>query len=241
MARHISRKELKKNELRETLTHGAATVAAHQRLTWILGSAALAVLLAVLGWRFYSQRQTARATADLTEAMKVFNARIRVASDPSFPGEVTYVDEKNKYADAAKQFSEVAGRYSRTQPGRLARYYAALSLLQLDRNEEAERELRALESSGGETLAPLAKFQLAQLYSKTGRAEQALQLYQQLADNPAVFVPRAIVLLKMAEHHSQTNPEEAAKLYNQVKTEFPDSQAAQQADQGLQSLPPAKT
>ena len=241
MARHISRKELKKNELRETLTHGAAAVAAHQRLTWILGSAALAVLLAVLGWRFYSQRQTARATAELTGVMKVYNARIRTANEPAYPGEITYVDEKNKYADSAKQFTEVAGRYSRTRPGRMARYYAALSLVQLDRHEEAERELKALESSGDETFAPLASFQLAQLYEKTSRAEQALQLYQRLADNPAVFVPRAVVLLKMADHHSKTNPAEAAKLYNQVKTEFPDTQAAQQADQGLQLLPPDKT
>jgi len=241
MARHISRKELKKNELRETLTHGAAAVAAHQRLTWIIGGVALAVLLAVLGWRFYSQRQTARATAALTEVMKVYNARIRTANEAAYPGEITYVDEKNKYIDSAKQFTEVAGRYSRTRPGRVARYYAALSLVQLERNEEAERELKAIESSGDETLAPLASFQLAQLYSKTGRAELALQIYQRLADNPAVFVPRAVVLLKMADHHSKTNPAEAAKLYNQVKTEFPDTQAAQQADQGLQLLPPAKT
>ena len=54
-------------------------------------------------------------------------------------------------------------------------------------------------------------------------------------------MPRAVVLLKMADHHSKTNPAEATKLYNQVKTEFPDTQAAQQADQGLQLLPPAKT
>jgi TolA-binding protein len=113
--------------------------------------------------------------------------------------------------------------------------------VQSDRNEEAERELTALESSGDETLAPLARFQLAQLCEKTGRTERALQLYQRLADNGAVFVPRAVVLQKMADAHSKTNPEEAAKLYNQVKTEFPDTQAAQQADQGLQLLPAART
>ena len=66
MARRISRKELKKDELRETLSHGAAAVAAHQRLTWLIGGSALAVLLAVLGWRYYSQRQTAQATAEMS-------------------------------------------------------------------------------------------------------------------------------------------------------------------------------
>jgi predicted negative regulator of RcsB-dependent stress response len=241
MARHISRKELKTDEIRETLSHGAAAVAAHKRLTWIIAGTALAVLLAVLGWRYYTQRQTAQASVALAEAMKVYNARIRMPSEPALPGEVTYVDEKNKFTDAAKQFGDVAAQFGSTHPGRVARYYAALSLLQIEQNENAERELKTLEASGDEILAPLARFQLAQLYEKTNRADQAMQIYQQLADNPAVFVPRAMALLKMAELHTKTNPQEAAKLYEQVKTEFPDTQAAQQADQALQLLPPDRT
>lgn len=241
MARHISRKELKKNALAEGLTHGAEAVAAHQRLTWIIAGSALAVLLAVFGWRYYSQRQTALASVDLGAAMKVYTARIRPAGEAAAPDEVTYVDEKNKFADAAKHFSEVAGRYGSTQPGRVARYYSGLSLVQMEKNDEAEKELKTVESFGDPTLAPLAQFQLAQLYEKTNRADQALKIYQQLADKPGEFVPRAVVLLKMADHHSKGNPQEAAKLYNQVKSEFPDTPAAQAADQGLQLLPPAKT
>ena len=127
------------------------------------------------------------------------------------------------------------------QPGRVARYYDALCLAQLERNDEAEREMKAVESSGDEVLAPLAKFQLAQIYDKTNRADQALQIYQQLADKPTEFVPRAVVLLKMADRDSKTNPQEATKLYNQVKSEFPDTPAAQAADQGLELLPPSKS
>jgi predicted negative regulator of RcsB-dependent stress response len=241
MAKHISRKELKSNALAEGLTHAAEEVAAHQRLTWIIAGSALAVLLAVLGWRYYSQRQTARASVDLAAAMMVYDARIRAAGEPVAPGEVTYVDEKNKFTDAAKKFSDVAAAYPGTQPGKVARYYSALSLAQLGTNDEAEKELKAVEASGEATLAPLAEFQLAQIYDKTNRADQALKIYQQLADKPSEFVPRAVVLLKMADHHSKTNPQEAAKLYNQVKTEYPNSLAAQTADQGLQLLPPAKT
>jgi TolA-binding protein len=151
------------------------------------------------------------------------------------------VDEKNKFTDAAKRFADVAGKYPRTQPGRVAEYYDGLCLVQLDRNDEAERQLKKVESSGDETLAPLGRFQLAQLYEKTNRADQAMKMYQQLLYNPTVFVPRAVVLLKMADYQSKTNPQEAMKLYNQVKAEFPDSPAAQAADQGLQILPAAKS
>ena len=72
---------------------------------------------------------------------------------------------------------------------------------------------------------------------KTGKAAQAVQLYQQLADKPNLFVPKAVVLLALADHYSATDPAQAAKLYNQVKSEFPDSAAAQEAEERLQLLP----
>jgi predicted negative regulator of RcsB-dependent stress response len=237
VAQHISRKELKKDEIRETLTHGAEALYSHQRQLWIYGGAALLALLAVFGWRFYTQNQSARASAVLADAMKTYQARIRAANEPAGTDEITYVDEKNKYSDAAKKFADVASRYPRTRPGQVARYYAALSLEQLERNDDAEKDLKTLESSSDEGMVALARFKLAQIYDKTGKGPQAVQLYQQLADKPGLFVPKPVVLLALADHYSSTDPGQAAKLYKQVKDEFPDTQAAQEADQRLQLLP----
>ena len=80
---------------------------------------------------------------------QVFKAALRTARERHV---VTYVDEKNKYGDAAKKFADVAARYPRTRPGQMARYYAALSLEQVDRNDEAEKDLVAVESGGDEGL-----------------------------------------------------------------------------------------
>lgn len=232
----LSRKELKKDEVRETLSHGAQAVFAHQHQIWVYGGIALLVALAVLGWRFYTQSQTAKGTAALADAMKVYQARIRTAAEPALPDEITYLDEKNKYGDAVKKFTEVANRYSRTRPGQLARYYAALSLEKLNRYGEAENDLKALESSGDESLSALARFKLAQVYDEDGKGSQAVQLYQQLSSKPTLFVPKPVVLLALADHYSGSDPTQAAKLYKQVKDEFPDTQAAQQADERLQVL-----
>ena len=232
----LSRKELKKDEVRETLSHGAQAVFAHQHQIWVYGGIALLVALAVLGWRFYTQSQTAKGTAALADAMKVYQARIRTAAEPALPDEITYLDEKNKYGDAVKKFTDVANRYSRTRPGQLARYYAALSLEKLNRYSEAENNLKALESSSDESLSALARFKLAQVYDEDGKGSQAVQLYQQLSNKPSLFVPKPIVLLALADHYSGSDPTQAAKLYKQVKDEFPDTQAAQQADERLQVL-----
>ena len=232
----LSRKELKKDEVRETLSHGAQAVFAHQHQIWVYGGIALLVALAVLGWRFYTQSQTTKGTAALADAMKVYQARIRTAAEPALPDEITYLDEKNKYGDAVKKFTDVANRYSRTRPGQLARYYAALSLEKLNRYGEAENDLKALESSSDESLSALARFKLAQVYDEDGKGSQAVQLYQQLSNKPTLFVPKPVVLLALADHYSGSDPTQAAKLYKQVKDEFPDTQAAQQADERLQVL-----
>ena len=56
-----------------------------------------------------------------------------------------------------------------------------------------------------------------------------------------MFVPKPVVLLALADHYSQSDPAQAAKYYQQVKSEFPDTQASQLADQKLQLLPSAKS
>ena len=236
MPQHISRKELKKDEFRETLSHSAEAIASHQRDLWTYGGIAVLVVLVVFGWRYYTQAQTAKGSAALADAMKVYQARIRTAAEPAQPDETTYVDEKNKYSDAVKKFTDVSNRYYRTRPGQLARYYAALSLEKLARYDEAENDLKSLGSSRDESLSALARFKLAQVYDEAGKGPQAVQLYQELTNKPSLFVPKPVVLLALADHYRGSDPAQAAKLYNQVKTEFPDSQAAQEADQRLQLL-----
>jgi predicted negative regulator of RcsB-dependent stress response len=197
-------------------------------------TAALVVALAVFGWNSYSRRQTAKASAALDDALKIFQARIRAPGDTVDPVEVTYLDEKNKFTDADKKFLQVAGQYGRTKPGQVARYYAALSEAQLKQYAEAEKNLGQVVSSGDESLAGLAKFQLAEVYQQENKGSQAVDLYKQLSDKPSIFVPKPMALLALADYYRKTDPAQATKLYNQVKQEFPD--AAQEADQGLEML-----
>ena len=234
MAQHILRKDLKKDEIRDKFVHGVESVASHQQALWLVIAAALVAALAVFGWNSYAQRQTAKASAALDDAMKIFQARIRTAGEPADPAEVTYLDEKNKYTDAEKKFVAVASQYGRTKPGQMARYYAALSEVQLKQYGEAEKNLNQVVSGGDESLASLAKFQLAGVYLQENKGPQAADLYKQLSDKPSVFVPKPMAMLALADYYRKTDPAQATKLYNQIKLEFPDAAAA--ADEGLDLL-----
>ncbi len=235
---HISRKELKKDEIRETLQHGAEAVISHQKLAGIILGIAAVVGLAILGWRFYTDRQTVKASAELDAAMKIFEARIRTAGEPVEPGEATYVEEKNKYTDAAKKFSEIAGKYARTRPGQIARFYTALCDEHLERYDDAQKELKALAATGTEEFASLARFQEAKIDEKTGKSNEAAKLYRQLAEKPTVFVPKPVAQHALADSLSKKNPEEARQIYNQIKKDSPDSAVADAAEQRLETLGP---
>jgi predicted negative regulator of RcsB-dependent stress response len=234
VAQHILRKDLKKDEIREKLVSGFESVASHQQALWIVIAAALVVALAVFGWNSYAKRQTAKASAAMDDAMKIFQARIRAAGEPADPLEVTYLDEKNKYTDAEKKFLAVADQYGRTKPGQMSRYYAALSQVQLKKYADAEKNLNQVISGSEENLASLAKFQLAEVYQQENKGSQAVDLYKQLSDKPTIFVPKPMAMLALADYYRKSDPAEATKLYNQVKQEFPD--AAEEADQGLELL-----
>jgi predicted negative regulator of RcsB-dependent stress response len=234
VAQHILRKDLKKDEIREKLVSGFESVASHQQALWIVVTAALVVALAVFGWNGYAKRQTAKASAAMDDAMKIFQARIRAAGEPADPLEITYLDEKNKYTDAEKKFLAVADQYGRTKPGQMSRYYAALSEVQLKQYSDAEKNLNQVVSDTEENLASLAKFQLAEVYQQENKGSQAVDLYKQLSDKPTIFVPKPMAMLALADYYRKTDPPQATKLYNQVKQEFPD--AAEEADQGLELL-----
>src|SRR5208337_591939 len=128
---------------------------------------------------------TMKAAAELDSAMKIYQAQVKDANtppEPPVPGEVTYQDSTTKYTDAEKQFADISARYPHTRPGLEAGYYDALCNVQLNKNDQAERELKVLASGSDQDFAGLADYQLALLYDKTGRGPQAAALYQKLVD-----------------------------------------------------------
>lgn len=234
MAQHISRKELKKDEVRETFAHGAEALLSHRQFSSYVLAAAVVIALGIFGWRTYSQHQTVKAFADFDAAMKVFQTPVGA---PQAPGEVTYPDETKKFTEANQKFSEVASKYPPTRAGELASYYCALSLEKLNKNDDAKKRLQALAGSSDAEVAAMAQFELAGLDDRMGQGDDAVKLYQQLIAKPSALVPKPLAMLSLADHYSQKDPTQAAKLYMQIKSDYPDTPIAEQADQALALLP----
>ena len=238
MAEHFSRKELKQDKIHDAIEHGAEAVFSH---TTVVAAALLAVVVVgvVYGaYRFYIDRKTVQATAALDVAMKAYSARIAPTPDPSDPSEPFYANEALRDDDAARKFTEVAQRYSSTNPGKLASYYAALCYEGLERHNQALEELKRISSGKDKELVAMAQYQTGVIYERTGKYAEAIKVFRDLAEHSSVFVPRPLALLELAGALRQTDPKEAADVYEKLKKEFPNTAVSEQADRGLETLAP---
>jgi predicted negative regulator of RcsB-dependent stress response len=238
VSEHISRKELKHDKIKETIEHGAEAVISHGQFTLIVVIVILAIALGYGGWRFYIDRQTVQASAEFDAAMKSYQGRIGTTPDPAEPNEPVYPDEPTRVQDALQKFTKVADKYPSTNPGKLGRYYSALCLEDLERHNQAIEALKGISSGSDKELAAMAQYQMALIYSRTGKPDDGIKIFRALADKPSVLVPRPLVLLELAGALRASNPKEATTIYQQIKKEFPDSAIAEEADRGMDLLSP---
>jgi predicted negative regulator of RcsB-dependent stress response len=235
---HLSRKELKQDKFRESIEHGAEAVYSHSQAAAILVAVAVAAVLIYGGWKFYNDRQTVLASAALDDAMKVYNAPIRQANVPIETGELTFPDTQTRSQEASPKFAAVANKFSSTNPGKLARYYEALTLLDLEKQNQALESLKKVVGGSDKELSAMAQYQMANIYARAGKADDAVKTYRAIAEAKSVLVPRPLVLIELADLLSQSKPAEATTLYEQIKKEYPSSAVSERADRGLDMLAP---
>ena len=238
MSEHISRKELKQDKIKETIEHGAEAVISHGQFTLIVVIVILVVALGYGGWRFYIDRQTVEASTAFDAGMKAYQGRIAPAPDPNEPNEPVYADEPTRVQDALQKFTKVADKYPSTNPGKLARYYTALCLEDLERHNQALEELKKISGISDKELAAMAQYQMATIYARTGKTDDAVKAYRALAEKQSALVPKPLVLLELAGLLRNSNPKEAMSIYQQIKKDFPDTPISDQADRGLDILSP---
>ena len=234
----LTRQQMKKDELGDSLASSMDYVLKHRRGTLLWIEIAAGVLLVVIGLYYYARSSEDSASAALSRALITYHAP--VLATPPMPSSVnieTFRTSDEKYQKALDDFRTVADQYSWFGPGRLARYYAALCLRELRKYPEAETELKELAQSSDRRVASLSKVALATVYEQTDRASEAAALYQELEANPTETVPKAAALMARAELYRKTNPTEAATLFQQIQKDYPGSLAAERAGQLLTQLP----
>jgi TolA-binding protein len=199
--------------------------------------AAVVIVGAILGSWYYLDRQNEKASMDLTQAVRTLGTPIAPAGTPPQPDVVTFASLQERAAAATKQLQAIVEKYPHTHTADVARYLLGTTAMDLGDKATAERQLKEVAASRPSDLAGLAKLALANLYAADSRTKNAVDLYKELIDKPTETVSKTAAQLALAQlYENSQQPQEAKRVYEQIRKENPSGDAASLAQTKLQQL-----
>jgi predicted negative regulator of RcsB-dependent stress response len=237
--RSATRHQLKQNSFAETTAETISWAVENQsKLTAAAIVVAVIVALAVGGWAFVNYRNS-QANQELTDAIQKYQAPIRQAGEPASPEVLSYASGAERAKAANADFTRIADKYSFTRNGRIARYFAGITLHDMGDNAGAEKQLQQVADSWDKEVGSLAKLALGSIYQDTGKTQQAMDLFKGLIEKPTTSVGKTTAQFELANlYEANHQPLEARKIYEQMQKDNPTSPVGQLAAQKLQTLRP---
>ncbi len=190
--------------------------------------AAAAVLVAVgiyAGLQYLDYRQ-GLAQEQLGKGMSFFHAQVApdASDNPYSKGPVpVFKSEAAKYQAAAKEFSNVASRYSYSKIAIIARYYLGLSQFQLGQKKEAIQNLETVANNSRErTVGYLAKKVLATDYLSAGNYKGARDILEGMIRDPQCDLPKEDLSIDLSRVLvAQGKRDEAIKVLRDAGSQGP--------------------
>lgn len=223
-----TRQQLKQDKFAETATDTISWAVQHQKtLATAAVVAGVAFLVLIGGWIYYNQRDQA-ASVELGAALRIYGAPLRAPNAPK-PEYTTFTSSKERAEAARAAFERVQKKYPHTRAAEVARYFVGVTAFGMGDTANAEKVLRQVADSRNAELSALAKLALASVDRAENKDAEAIKLYQELIAHPSVTVPKTTAQLELASLYQQKQPDEAAKIYQQIQKEDPTGPAAQAA------------
>ncbi len=218
MAQKISRRDMKRNELAETVGKTVGFVSEHKK--GVAEGVAIAVGLAVLvgGFLLYRAWTARSAGRSLSQALAILATPL--ASDPAAGSAKTYPTAAERRADADKLFREAA-RHGSTAPGRAARVVLAAGA---EKPAEAVEVFEKAARQGGSETAAVAEIDAARMLAASGKTTEAIDRLKRAIDSPSAAAPKDALLFTLGQIYEQSGAvADARAVYQRLINDFPNS------------------
>ncbi len=220
MVKKLSREQLKRDEVMETVGKGFRFVSSHRKGTVeaIAAAAGLAVLVAVfVGFRSYRESE---AAGHLSKALAILSSP--VAGEPSSvdASGVPYTSSALRDADADKEL-KAAADFSATRSGREASVVLAAragagksDIGSFDRFSRSNRSI----------LAAVAEIDAIRSLASQGKTQAAIERAKRDVESSSTTAPRDALLMELGALYEQSGSAPDAKAtYQRLITDFPSS------------------
>jgi predicted negative regulator of RcsB-dependent stress response len=226
LTRHELKEQLQHDQFTDSVSTALGYARSHkQRLAQWGTIVALLGILAIAALWFNSYRRAGREQ-DLQAAFTVLDAQV----GPKNEYVKTFATQDEKTAASIKALAQVAAKDAGTREGYLAQYYLGTLKAQKGDMKGAEADLRTVAASRSQSAA-LAKIALAQLYIASKRTSEAQDLLRSIVNKPTDLVSKGQAEVLLAQLMSQTNPAEAKRILQRLKTPGTDPAVTRAADQ----------
>jgi len=217
LTRHELKEQLQHDHFTDTVS-GVVDYATSHRQELIRWVPIIVGILVIAGGAFwYAQYRNSAREQDLNNAFAIADRPV----GPAAPGVSTFATEDAKSQAVMKAFSDVVAKDGGSRQGLIAQYYLGTLKAKKGDVKGAEADLSRVADSGVK-VAPLAKIALAGLYAADNKTPQAQSLLQSLVNKPTDLVSKSQAQILLARLEEDTNPQQAKKLLQQVRTEAKD-------------------
>lgn len=234
MAR-ITRKELKTDRFALEVGHTVTFFEDHQKELIRYGAGAIAVILLIIGYTWYSRHQHAVREEVLARAIQIQESSV----GPPNPGQTTtqnFPTQEAKDEVALKAFGDLASKYSGSEEGEIGQYYMGAIKADQGKLAEAEKDFKEVADKGNAKYASLAKFALAQIYFADGRDDQGESTLRDLIAHPTIYISKEQATISLARFIGHKKPAEARKLLDPLRSQ--QGPVGQSALSAYSDLPP---
>ena len=219
----MTRHELKAQDEITTKLQSFTEIAVTRKKEILLAAAVVvAIVLAYVGWGFYSNRRTASAQNQLAAAIAAY-------SDPVLPS------DKARYEKTIQEAQTTVDSYRSLPAAAIAKYYIGLSQEGLGDTAKATQTLQEVISEGDATTKAVAQFALAGIYQKHGDGQKAVDVLKQLSDSGG-YSASAVTYELGKVHEANKQPDQAKGYYEKIVKEFADSPFRADAEAGLRRM-----
>ncbi|NER12145.1 tetratricopeptide repeat protein [Leptobacterium flavescens] len=209
-------------EVFSTLDEGASRteewVARNQK--YILGIIGV-IVVGILGYLAYNQfvqkPKEREASNELFFAQQYFDQAVNTADNDSLYN-LALNGGEGKYG-----LLDIIDKYSGTKAANLAKYSAGMAYLNMNKYQEAVSHLEGF-SSDDEILGALAKGGLGDAFAQLNQLDDALNYYEKAISHSTNDFTTPRFLLKAGKTALSLNQyDKAAKFFNRIKEEFPNT------------------
>lgn len=218
MTQRISRRDMKRNELAETVGKTVGYVSEHRKgvTEGVAIIAGLAVILAgIFAYRAWTERSAGR---DLSRALGVLATPLK-SEQPS--AAKTYATAAERQAEADR-FLKKAASHGSTGPGRAARVILAAS--GTEKPAEAVETFEKAARKGKSESAAAAEIDAAKMLASQGKSAEAIDRLKRAIESSSTAAPKDALLFTLAQIYEASGAAaDARATYQRLLTDYPNS------------------